>query len=379
MKYLFHCVAAGCLFLSKLAIAQTGAPPRKLVADFRINGATEELSKIQGILPQKTGDVVVLLEDGMFGRLYSDKGVLRKKFLRSGSGPGEARSAFVAGMIADTIWIYDDELRRYTLLKIDGTLLRSWPESPLSAWQDGSAERRLQLYARPVALLPKHVAIMQIGAASRLTASGEVTTHPIVRTTWESVAGGVIDLQRYVARPMELRTPNSTSYGWPQLFDPAPDFGVSPDGAHVVITDMKTPGREPFVYVTHVSIKGDTVLRAKVPFVPDPVTPGTIDSVVRAVTRRRPEVAKLYRAALFLAPHWPPVLKVLVANDGTTWLQMHSTNERKRWTVVSPTGVVTMTVEVPKNVRLWRIDRGIWGTELDNDDVPSVVRYRIGN
>jgi len=38
-----------------------------------------------------------------------------------------------------------------------------------------------------------------------------------------------------------------------------------------------------------------------------------------------------------------------------------------------------MTLDMPKTIRITRIDRGIWRTELDSDDVPSVVRYRIGN
>ncbi|MEP6835770.1 MAG: hypothetical protein ABJB74_20450 [Gemmatimonas sp.] len=364
--------------MSSAVQAQANAPTKKLVAEFRIDGAREELSKITNILPISNGDVAVMLEEDVFGRLYSDKGLLKKKFLRRGGGPGEAKDAYASGMIADTIWLFDRALQRYSLVKPNGNFLRSWPLQPIGPWQDASPDRKLFRFVWPLAMLPNNIVIGQLGAAATATASGEVTTRPIVRMTWQGVVNGVVNLNPRAARAMMVRAGGIISFGQ-QPFDNAQEFGISPNGTHTVFADMKTAEKQPFFFLTDVSPKGDTVLRVKIPYTPDPVSARTIDSTVSAYSRNNKDVQTQYRAALYIAPYWPAVLKLLVANDGTAWLQMHTNNGTRQWAVVSPQGRLMMKIDLPKNIGLMRIDRGIWGTDLDSDDVPSIVRYKISN
>lgn len=368
------------LTLSSCGLASKGDAPvaSALIAEFRIDGAKEELNKILNILPQSNGTVVVLMEDESFARLYSDQGVLLKKFLRSGSGPGEVGSAYTSGTVADSNWVYDENRGRFTLFDQQGNFLRAWQQQPIGAWQDGSTARKHHRYLQPIQLLPNNRAIGRLGAAASLTASGEVRDHPIATTNWDGVVTSVINQNPRAARSMVVRTATLTSYGQ-QPFDNAQEFALSPDGQHIVIVDAYTPGLERFFYLTHISITGDTLFRSKIPYVPDRITPHTIDSTVAAVTRKRPEVAASYRAALYTPAYWPPVTRILVSNDGAAWLQVHTTDGTKRWLVVSPAGRVTTSVVMPQAIRLFRIDRGIWGAELDDDDVPSVVRYRLSH
>ncbi|MEP6835771.1 MAG: hypothetical protein ABJB74_20455 [Gemmatimonas sp.] len=380
MKYLCYCLAAGWLIVSTVGNAQSGVPAKKLIAEFRIDGAKEEFTNVFQILPQSNGDVTTFSSEETFARLYSAKGALKKKFMRKGAGPGEVKNVGSVGMLADSIWVFDYELRRISLFEPNGSFLRSWQMKPPGAWRDASPERKYFLSIAPAALLPNNVAIGRTSTAASALASGEVTTRPILRMSWEGIVSGVVNDMPVAARAMMVRMGDAVSYGQ-QPFDNSPASGVSPDGTQIVIVDMKSPGKEPFVFVTRISPKGDTLSRSKVPFTPDPVTSRTIDSTVNAETvqRKRPETESQFRASLYVAPYWPPVVTVLVANDGASWLLMHARDGSKHWMVVSPQGKPTAAVEVPKNVRIMRIDRGIWGTELDTDDVPSVVRYKVSN
>jgi hypothetical protein len=48
------------------------------------------------------------------------------------------------------------------------------------------------------------------------------------------------------------------------------------------------------------------------------------------------------------------------------------------WTVIAPNGNIVATLSLPPNVRpMTVIGDQAWGVELDDDDVPQLVRYRI--
>ena len=60
------------------------------------------------------------------------------------------------------------------------------------------------------------------------------------------------------------------------------------------------------------------------------------------------------------------------------WLERWTDGSSRQWIVLSPAAARIGTLTLPKNVALKAVDgRTLWGVELDEDDVPTVVRYDL--
>ena len=77
---------------------------------------------------------------------------------------------------------------------------------------------------------------------------------------------------------------------------------------------------------------------------------------------------------------YPPVKRLLIGIDGTIWLEMETAALGHRWHVLNAKGDVVGQVNLAQNVELKAASRGaVWGVEKDQDDLESVVRYKVGN
>ncbi len=378
------CAAAMSALSIRALAAQSSVPARTLVAEFRIDGNQEELSLVMGTLPLSDGDLLVMTADDPMVRVYARSGALKTRFLRKGAGPGEARNIGSFGLLRDTLWTYDYTLKRLSFFAPDGSLLRSLQNTGAGPWRDTTPAHNVFLSTvTPIAVLAGNVAIGQVSAASRAQASGDVRSQPMVRMTWNGTVTTMIDPQPQAARALMVRVGDSkrgTDLYGQQPFDNSPVYGVSEDGKRIAIVDMTRAGNEPIVHVTQISPRGDTLLRATVPFTPVPVTNRMLDSTAKVTAARwsRPDLERDVRAATYAPRFIPPVQRIVSANDGTMWLRMFVPDGTRRWLVLSPQGRPTMTIDAPKNFELMSVERGVWGVERDDDDVPSVVRYRIG-
>jgi hypothetical protein len=164
-----------------------------------------------------------------------------------------------------------------------------------------------------------------------------------------------------------------------QPFAMDPTVAASPDGQRLAIVDFRESPK-PAILLTHLSLRGDTTARLEVPYEPERISSSAVDSAVARIASR-PQLKgneTTVRAALRVPQFYPPFSQALMAADGTTWIQVRSADTATvRWLVVSPQGKVTASVTVPKSVNITTIDRGIWATVRDADDVPSIVRYRM--
>ncbi len=364
--------------------AQSSVPARTLVGEFRIDGNEEELNRVMGTLPLSNGDLLVMTADDPMVRLYAPNGTLKKRFLRQGAGPGEARTIGSFGLLRDTLWTYDYTLKRLSFFAPDGSLLRSIQNSGAGPWRENTPAHKFFLSSvTPVAVLAGNVAVGQVSTSSRASANGDVRSQPIVRMSWDGTVATSIDPQPRAARTMMVRVGDSkrfTEMYGQQPFDNGPKYGVSADGSRIALVDMTRAGDRPIVHVTQISPRGDTLLRVTVPFTPVQVTNRMLDSTAKAMAAgwSRPDLERDVRAALYAPRFIPPVRRIIAANDGTMWLRMFVPDGTSRWLVLSPQGRPTMTIDTPKNVEIMSVERGVWGVERDADDVPSVVRFRIG-
>jgi hypothetical protein len=75
-----------------------------------------------------------------------------------------------------------------------------------------------------------------------------------------------------------------------------------------------------------------------------------------------------------------PIETIVTGRDGTIWLQRGSfAKQQAEWiafdSALDPVGTVTL----PTTVRVLYVSRtAVWASATDEDDIPYVVRYRVG-
>ena len=75
---------------------------------------------------------------------------------------------------------------------------------------------------------------------------------------------------------------------------------------------------------------------------------------------------------------YSPVDDILLGRDGRIWVSLRPDADGNSWLVLGPDGEPSMRVTVPANTRLEVADdRYVWGLEVDELGVESVVRYRL--
>ncbi|MEQ9569568.1 MAG: hypothetical protein RLN75_05215, partial [Longimicrobiales bacterium] len=86
------------------------------------------------------------------------------------------------------------------------------------------------------------------------------------------------------------------------------------------------------------------------------------------------------RDRLFLPATLPPASSVFVGRDGRVWIGRERPGGRLGgdWDVFSPDGTLEMEVTAPASVDLRAADAAVvWGVEVDDLDVPSLVKYAL--
>src|SRR5690242_2066768 len=91
------------------------APPRRqIIEDLRLDGATEDFPAIDRVRIGPHGQIVVWISADQNARIYDSTGRKIASFGRKGGGPGESRVVNAMGFKADTLWMFDNGLKRLT-------------------------------------------------------------------------------------------------------------------------------------------------------------------------------------------------------------------------------------------------------------------------
>jgi hypothetical protein len=124
---------------------------------------------------------------------------------------------------------------------------------------------------------------------------------------------------------------------------------------------------------------GTVTWKRRVAISPMPMTSAAWDSIIASRRKPTPPPAVEKALAALKAPSkFPPVRTVIVGRDGSLWLEGWGKNVRP-WTALRPDGSTLGIVNLPGRAKLAVADvKQIWTIELDQDDLPSIVRYRLG-
>lgn len=311
-------------------------------------------------------------------RVFGNDGTYRRTIGRRGAGPGEFMGLAAIGLLGDTLWAIDGDTRRVTYLDRGGAVLGT---TSMAAIPDRLGSAGAMFFVMPRALLPGDSVLGSGGWSGESIRSGAVRTIPVLRLTREGRTRDTIAWVPVGHDHLILHNGRGAMYR-PQPFANAPItvHAAAPRRVYVVERDDPVDARTAAVRVTALTATGDTAWSTSVPYQPVSLDRRLVDSVVSRLQRGLvPRFSPQMIADSVYAPAYrTPVTDVVAGNDGTLWLRWDAQTRPDRYTVIDRLGRVTAEAMVPARVRLrWVSGVVAWGEELDESDVPTLVRYRV--
>lgn len=341
------------------------------------------LSAVSDVTIGRDGSVYVSQPQENVVKVYDARGRYLRSLGREGRGPGEFERPSSLGWRGDTLWVADSSQTRISLFLPNGRFVRSIsfsraapltdgrPHIPGSLLADGSV---LGVWQTPLSLIAgsRSVSIPMV----RFTARGE----PIALLA-----------RREDRNEFGVVTEGTSRTYFPQPFTDSPLTAVSPDGSAVVMVRRNAASRpDSTVFsVQRLHHSGRVTLARNYRYRPQPLTREMVERAVDdqvgglGETRiRTPEASVLRRQIrqnLYRPRFLPPVTQLVLGRDGTMWLRREDLGrEMAWWHVLDAGGRIIARAWVPAGVRVAYADRTqIWAVELDELDVPTLVKYRI--
>ncbi|MES2305268.1 MAG: 6-bladed beta-propeller [Gemmatimonadota bacterium] len=350
--------------------AQTPAKWR-LVPEVTYGAADEsagELSDVRGIEVAKNGNVLVLDYKAQAVKLFAPDGKFIRNIGRGGGGPAEYETPNGFTRAPDgTIWINDPGNNRVTILREDGTLVKTMPRDVHTygfIW-DGKFDRQGRLMQGVSAPPPRGYRLQRTnyltGQADSLVPRGCVPPEVVADTRPSSYS-------------FRSKTGGGTTMGIP--FTPDMMKVVHPAGyiwcAYGSTYTVYRIGLE----------KGDTlgVIRGEAPALPIPA------SVRDAAIANIKEIASKYGEPNYspagIPTSYPRLHELQIDDRDRIWVGLTPVGTPEaRYDVYSADGKLVAKASIPSRLKgylsfVFRGDK-LYALAQDADDVPLVMRFRI--
>ena len=311
-----------------------------------------------------TGERVFLLDRQLNALLMFDReGRLLKKVGREGAGPGEFRGAHGLGWdAAGRLWVIEGQGSRYSLFDHDGQFLENrmrntgfygwvWEGMFLASGEFMELVfQRADSYSKP--MLARYDSVR-----------GLVDTVPLPYT---------LEGDNYFK--FEYKDGYSV-VGIP--YYPASWYSIDPRG-------YIWTGHNDQYELTQLSMQGDTIRIIRKEQPPVPIAQSERDSAIDRI-REMAQGAPFDEGRI---PRVKPALeRVLVSDSGYIWvISTDQPAAGTRLDVFDPEGRFLGQVATPRKIGPYRaktpmlLRRGkLWAVTVDEDDVPEVTRWRVGN
>lgn len=373
-------------------VAQAQLPKRQIVEDLRLDATAEDFPDVGAVVVGPRGQIVVAVNKDMQLRFYDAAGKRTAIFGRRGSGPEEFQRKIRHGWIGDTLWAYDGALRRVTYISPEAKLLRSevltTGLNTITTPGEAPAVGSVGLFI-PAAVVPGRY----VGTAIMVGSAGgdRILSVGIRAATTDTVRSG--DRLFLATSPspdafrVDTRSDKGTTFGATVPFTFYPVIQFSPDGSRFGFLSGEVVGKRGSYTITMFSTKGDTIFQRAYPFSGDPIPKSVVDSAIERIGRSAdgkptfpPDVSlKLRELARPRVPQiYAPLSNMLIGIDATVWVMGRVTPQGTTATAMDQRGTPLFVVDLPPRTRLVQANRTtLWTIQTDDDDLPSVVRYRI--
>jgi hypothetical protein len=348
-----------------------------LTPEMRIDGATE------GLIPGQVAvrnDGVVAFAPFRQGRIlfYSSAGA----YIGTVSEEDEFPAVSRIGWQADTLWTWDSDQRRISLISPDLEVARIVDEvggQRDSLLYDG---RDLYFSTYPLAFYSDGSLMAHIG----------METRPFPEPFWaDGQAAGIISSEKEVLRILVRPRPENRTVvvaGEGVIYIPftvPTAWAVSPDGGLLAsamgfVTDQAAGSLAVSVW----GKDGGEVYRKNHVIDLERIPQSVKDNVISARVAQlagRPGMDAAMRE-MKLPDYYPPIdvpgVSLVVSRDSTVWLRLRPASSYRPTVVLDPSGEVFGTVILPPDARIVaaELDR-IWVFEPDSAGGVDLVRYQI--
>lgn len=376
-------LASLALAVSARSGAQTATPRLTLVQELRIDGAAEDLSGLStSVWVGNDGRMAFLNAPDVRFVFFDRTGKRIGTFGGPGEGPGEFppdRGGLHSGTLGDTMWVYASRQRRFTLIGPDLKLVRTMLLPP----RDSSI-----LGLDPIALLAGN----RILGSAMFGRESDSQSQLLDRTQDTLIvmnASGAVE-RKLGGRPHDFtnlrsRDARGRSLSIRTPFVQRPQLFATASGERFgTLTSTVTSAAGGTIHVTVVRSTGERVFSRTYPFTSGAIPKPVVDSAFTRVTTiyQGSEYAELRRALRAKIPAaYPPVRSVVLATDGSVWIERQSVADGPReMFVLNPNGDVRGTAVFPRGgLSLQHATQThVWAVESDADGFVSIVRFRVG-
>jgi len=350
-----------------------------LVEELRIGNESEPAYQLTAIsqIAVRDGAVYVRQQGQQEIRTFGFDGRHVRNIGRHGAGPGEFTGLESIGVLADTLWAFDGDLQRITLFRTDGSVIETIPVTTTASL--GSDGRRYFPYPK---VLTDDGAVLGFGGwFGSDVASGVTTSEPLLLM---SRSGETRDTLGWVPLGNDhliLRTDRRTMYRTQPFTDaPIKEYGATAGRIYVVEQADPADPAAAVVRVTSLRATGDTAWSAAVPYLPTPLSRSRVDSVRTALLNGLGAIfpRDVIERALYVPAYRAPITAALATEDGALWLRWDDQTRSGIYSVIGPDSRLVSEVNVEPGIHLrWVSGDVAWGERVDDNDVPTLVRYRI--
>ncbi len=379
--------------------SNTQAARLALTREIRIDGIAENLVAPRWILVGRDGRIVIDQQQDRNVRLFDASGRSIGRFGRRGEGPGEFENTFIGGWVGDSLWVHDLSQQRTTVITPDLAFARVIPDAGIkppvgqeTRFPSSASSDRRAIYEDGTSL----VAVLNFSAIPagfdangggyfRVAADGTIRNSVVYfnqPTGSVRIAMGDGGRMQGSSGMIQQHTP----------FYTRPLTKVSHRGNRIATLACIYDGPQArTMRVVMLGASGDTIYARNHPFTPQAIPRTVADSAHAAAVANTKAMSQFVGAAdaaaltravqdqMRIPPFYPPFTSMVIADDGTAWIELRSpAGGATSFMLLDPRGSVVGTVAVPARTKVLTVSSThMWGIELNQDDVPSVVRYRV--
>jgi len=371
--------------------AQRG-PAARLVREVTLadESVPNGFTRIGTVLAGPGGRIYVEQPQDNVIQMFDSAGRYVKRIGGRGQGPGETGALGGIGFLGDTLWTYDFRARRLAFFSVDGTYL-STRSSPVII--DDGVDGRAVSIAGTTPLAGGNFYFAGFSYTSRI---GAQLTPPIARLVG-TPDGRILDtvaLTDSIGRgsfgfASGTRQSFTNDPMFAPLFDRSTLVAVGGQGSWFAVARREDCATAARFAVARMSLQGDTLWETTIDCPRVAVPRGFVDSVV-AVNRDRavsalsiaPGYAESQIRPSLGNPQWFTAVRAIqVGNDGSIWIRptRAAGDNAEVWVRAdAPANAPLHFALAPRAQLKGIVDASrIWVMELDEDDLPTLMRYRV--